>query len=43
MDAIDAIIVRRQSAPETSPLNATRKAMAISLKVALLANATRAL
>ena len=33
MDAIDAIIVRHQG-QETSPLNATRKAMAISLGAA---------
>jgi len=34
MDAIDAIIARRQSARETSPLNRTRKAVAISLRAA---------
>jgi hypothetical protein len=34
MDAIDAIIVRHQSAQETSPSNATRKAVAISLGAA---------
>jgi hypothetical protein len=32
MDAIDAIIVQCQSACKTSPSNATRKAMAISLE-----------
>jgi hypothetical protein len=34
MDAIDAIIARRQSARETSPSNATRKAVVISLGAA---------
>ncbi len=34
MDAIDAIIVRHQSAQETSPSNAMRKAVAISLGAA---------
>jgi hypothetical protein len=32
MDAIDAIIVRHQSSCNTSPLNAKRKAEAISFK-----------
>ncbi len=42
MDAINAFIVRCQSAHKTSPSNATRKAMAISLKAkaALPTNAT---
>jgi hypothetical protein len=31
MDAINAIIMRHQSAQKTSPSNATRKAVAISL------------
>jgi hypothetical protein len=34
MDAINTIIMRRQSAHKTSLLNATRKAIAISLKAA---------
>ncbi len=32
MDAIDAIIVRHQSSRNTSPLNAKRKAKAISFE-----------
>ncbi len=34
MDTIDAIIVRHQSAQETSPLNAMRKVVVISLGAA---------